>query len=233
MDVTSINLRIKKQDSMGLYYGTMGKGLYWLMERRFFGCSLALSLMLFALNSCSFKEPAVLLKMSPLPDGGRICQVAVLPFANQTRYSVGGPLMTKVFTSEMIKTGGGMIVAHEGDVRKVLMQLRVLPGQTPTIDKLKALADRIGVQLVIIGEVMEMRDKDRYGRILDPVLAVVVRIVDADSGRTLWTTYLRREGKNYQKIMHWGLENTITGLSQRVSREIISAWQNGGLNKCE
>ena len=172
------------------------------------------------------------MKMAPLPDGGRVCQVAVLPFANQTRYSGGGPLLTRVFTSQFISSEVGQ-VALEGDVRKILMQLRVLPGQTPNIDQLKALADRLGVQFVIIGEIMEMRDKDRYGRRLDPALAVIVRIVDADSGRTFWTTYLKREGKNYQKIMHWGLENTITGLTDRVSKEIITAWRDGGLNKCE
>jgi len=172
------------------------------------------------------------MKMAPLPGDGKICEVAVLPFANQTRYSGGSQLMTGVFISELISNEIGQ-VALEGDVRKILMQLRVLPGQTPNIDQLKALADRLGVQLVIIGEIMEMRDKDKYGRRLDPVLAVIVRIVEADSGRRLWTTYLRREGRDYQKIMHWGLENTITGLSERVTKEILTAWRDGGLHKCE
>ena len=109
---------------------------------------------------------------------------------------------------------------------------RLLPGQPPNVEEVRTLADRLGVQAVITGAVVEMRDKTKYGRRLDPSLAVIVRILDADSGRTLWTTYNRREGKEYRRILHFGLVNSLTELSERAAREILETWQEEGFKQC-
>lgn len=231
LKVDSKNIQVKRVTVKG---GEANVSVLFLCRPVFLayvGYSLILSLLLFPLSGCSLKKP-VLFKMAPLPDDGRICRVAVLPFSNQTKYAGGSSLVTGVFTSELVKSDIGL-VGLEGDVRKILLQHRILPGRTPTIDQLKSMADRLGVQLLILGEIFEMRDKLNYGSVLNPVISIVVRIVDADSGRSLWTTFHKREGVDYQKVMHWGMESTITGLAVRASNEIISAWQDGGLHKCE
>ncbi|MEN8135146.1 MAG: hypothetical protein ABFS18_06360 [Thermodesulfobacteriota bacterium] len=171
------------------------------------------------------------MEMSGLPFGGEICRVAVLPFTNQIDYRMGGSVFTRVFTSELIGKGN-YVVSQEGDVRKILQQMRMLPGETLSSEQLRALADRLGVQIVITGAVLEMRDKTRFGRKLDPSVAVVVRIMEASSGRTLWTTYNRSEGTHYRVVMHFGVVNTINELAKRSSAEIIDAWQEKGFKKC-
>lgn len=181
-------------------------------------------------SSCSFREPPVLMKMAPLPDDGLICRVAVLPFANEASYSQADNIFGRVFVSELINTG--FLLSQEGDVRKILKQMMVIPGLMPSVEQLRAIADRLGVQVIVIGSVVEMRDKDRYGQKLDPSAAVILRIIEADSGRTLWTTYARREGKEYRKVMHFGLINSVTALSEKMAAEIIETWFEGGVKKC-
>ncbi|MBU0481023.1 MAG: hypothetical protein KKG47_07975 [Proteobacteria bacterium] len=170
------------------------------------------------------------MKMAPLPDDGLICRVAVLPFANEASYSQADNIFGRVFVSELINTG--FLLSQEGDVRKILKQMMVIPGLMPSVEQLRAIADRLGVQVIVIGSVVEMRDKDRYGQKLDPSAAVILRIIEADSGRTLWTTYARREGKEYRKVMHFGLINSVTALSEKMAAEIIETWFEGGVKKC-
>lgn len=182
-------------------------------------------------TSCSFKEPPTVLKQGPLPDGGKICRVAVLPFFNQTGYKQADDMFSRVFVSELTNNGNYQ-VAQEGDVRKFYQQMHVLPNQVLGVEQLRALADMLGVQVIIAGTVMEMQDKSDFDQRLDPSIAVVLRIIEGSSGRTLWVTYNRREGIQYRQIMHFGLVNSLTSLAKHVSSEIVEAWNKEGFIKC-
>ncbi len=171
------------------------------------------------------------MKLAPLPDEGRVCRIAVLPFSNQTEYPLANTIFYRVFVAELLESGN-YLISQEGDVRKIYRQMKVLVGQTPDIEQVRALAGRLGVRLVITGSVVEMRDKTRYGRKLDPTMGVIVRILEGETGRTLWTTFVRREGKEYRKVMHFGVINTVSALAKRVSSEILEAWFKEGLQKC-
>jgi TolB-like protein len=181
--------------------------------------------------SCAFKDQPLVMKSDDLPFGGEICQIAVLPFTNQTGYKLAETIFTRVFTAELITTGN-YIVAQEGDVRRILNQMRVMPGEELSSEQLRALADRLGVQIVISGAVLEMQDKVEGGRRLEPSLAVIIRIMEASSGRTMWATYHRAEGSDYQVIMHFGMVNTVSALAKRVSAEILHLWVAEGFKKC-
>ena len=185
---------------------------------------------LFLLAGCGLRPPMVM-KQAPLPDGGKVCRVAVLPFANQSGYPLGDTLFYRIFVAELLENGN-YLVSQEGDVRKIYRQMRVVVGRTPDIEQVRALAGRLGAELVISGSVLEMRDKAKYGRTLEPSIAVVVRILDGESGRTLWTTFVRREGKDYRKALHFGVIHTVSALAKKVSSEILAAWLEEGLHKC-
>jgi len=182
-------------------------------------------------SSCSFKDSPTVLKQGPLPDGGKICRVAVLPFFNQAGYKQADDIFSRVFVS-VLTNSGNYQVAQEGDVRKFYQQMQVLPNQMLGVEQLRALADMLGVQVIIAGTVVEMQDKSGFGQQLDPSIAVVVRVIEGASGRTLWATYNRREGRQYRQIMHFGLVNSVTSLAKHVSAEIVEAWHKEGFLKC-
>lgn len=183
------------------------------------------------ISACSFKDSPTVLKQGPLPDGGKICRIAVLPFFNQTEYKQGDDIFLRVFVSELTNSGNYQ-VAQEGDVRKFYQQMQVLPNQMLGVEQLRALADMLGVQVIVAGTVVEMQDKSDFDQRLDPSIAVVLRIIEGASGRTLWATYSRREGIQYRQIMHFGLVNSVTSLAKHVSAEIVEAWNKEGFNKC-
>lgn len=202
-----------------------------LLIRNFLLKSLAGLFLLMLLAGCAVKDSPSLLKLHQLPDDGRICRAAVLPFANQTDYPQGGAIVGKMFASELAEVGG-VVLAPEGDIRKVLMQMQIVPGGVPPIELVRALADRLDAQVVITGTVVEMGDKLLGSQELNPSLAVIVRILESDSGRTMWTTYNRREGQDYGVIMHFGVINSVTELAKITSNEIVLKWFEEGMQKC-
>lgn len=187
--------------------------------------------LLILISACAFKPAPTILKQAPLPEGGKICRIAVLPFINQTKFSQAEVVFARVFVSELTNSGDYQ-VAQEGDVRKFYQQMRVLPNKMLASEQLRAMADMLGAQVIISGTVLEMQEQNDSGPRLDPSISVVIRIIEGASGRTIWSTYNRREGVQYRQIMHFGLVNSVTSLAKHVSAEIVEAWHKEGFLKC-
>jgi len=166
---------------------------------------------------------------APLPED--MCRIAVLPFVNDTDYLLGDMIVTKVFSTQL-RQSGDYLNAQDGDIYRVYRQFFLLPGQTPNLEQLQIIADRLGVDLLITGTVLEMReDRGDHGSV-NPVLILDLQIRDGDNGEVLWTTYHRRSGSDYNKTMHFGTIHTVTGLSRQMAEEIINLWFEKGFSSC-
>jgi hypothetical protein len=102
-----------------------------------------------------------------------------------------------------------------------------------TPEQLQILANRLNVQLLIKGHVVEMRENPGGNNSVNPVLAMRMDIVDGRTADTLWNTYHRRQGTDYQKAMHFGQIHSVAGLCQQVSTEIITLWIKKGFTQCD
>ncbi|MBI5557133.1 MAG: hypothetical protein HY885_05800 [Deltaproteobacteria bacterium] len=129
-------------------------------------------------------------------------------------------------------SSAGIKVASEGDVWNLYRELRIFPNQHPDIEQIMVIGSRLDVQLIITGRIAEMEEKmgDNY---VTPVLALTLEVHDAKSGKTMWTTYHRREGADYRTVMHFGLVNTVTQLSRIMAEEVIEEWYAKGMKRCE
>lgn len=192
------------------------------------GTGILLLLCVTFLNGCGSKFPE-LQRLAPLPSK-QPCHVAILPFINKSNYAQADRIVYKIFMAELLQSTHYRI-AQEGDVRKVYRQLRIYPQQTPQVDQIKIMADRLNTQLFIIGTILKAKEQSS-GRAANPKLTIMLELVDSASGKTLWSTYHTREGLQYQKVMHFGLVTTISGLARRMSQEILSLWSREGLQPC-
>lgn len=165
------------------------------------------------------------------PPSTVLCSIAVLPLVNDSDYQQGGVIVYRIFVSELHKVKG-LTISQEGDVRKLYRQMRIGPKDTPSLDDLKILADRLRVQGFVRGRIVKMReDKGRLEA--RPILALNLRMINAATGRTMMTIYNSRRGEDYRSIMHFGVVNTITELARVVSDEIIRQWFPAGEVKCQ
>jgi TolB-like protein len=189
---------------------------------------LLIGLVLLCLSACGPKVPT-LHKSAPLPQE-KICRIAIFPFVNETDYPQAGTIFYRIFIAELARTGQ-FEVAQEGDIREVYRHLKIRPGQQPNIEQMKILGDRLGVRVVITGAVVEMTEVPK-AKIVNPTLAVSLKIIDSWADQTLWSTYHRREGERYRKVMHFGVLNTVTSLAHQVSKEILELWFMEGFKGC-
>ncbi len=191
---------------------------------------LFLLIIFFCLSGCSSREPTLHL-LSDL-GGQKICKVALLPFINNSDYDQGHLIVQRIFETELNNAVPVEIVA-EGDVRKIYQQLRIYPNQMPDLEQLRVLGSRLGVQALIGAKVMVMEEKTASSCKVNPMLAINFHVFDGKTGRSLWTSYYRKEGREYQTVMHFGQINTISELSRIMSREIIEKWFSKGVMECE
>ncbi len=188
-----------------------------------------LSPLLVALLGCGKRLP--LTYESPLAGKVRVCRVAVLPFTNETTYPLGGTLLYRIFLGEMVATGRFRVV-NEGDVRRLMLRQRLMPGETPGKEFYRALVENLGVEALITGRVVEMEEV-RKGRGVEPRVAFWLEVRDARSGKVVWSTYSRRRGGDYRKVMHFGVVNTVTALVKKMCDEVLKNWEKEGLGGCE
>jgi len=184
---------------------------------------------LFLSAACSSHLPN-LEQLSPIPQD--VCRVVVLPFLNESDYMDGQLLLYRVFVSELVRSGN-FILPLEGDVRKTFREIGLPYTEKMDLNQIRMIADRLDVDLVISGQIVEMEATQKGSNAVNPLLAVYFQIFSPDSGMIIWTTYHRREGLYYQKVMHFGVVNTITELARIISIEVMDQWYKNGLTPCE
>ena len=171
-------------------------------------------------------------QLRPLPADEPLCRVAVLPFTSESDYPQSAAIATKVLLAEL-QNLGNYLVTQEGDVDKLFLQLRILPTESPSREQLQILASRIHAQLLFTGHVIEMRENPGSGGSVNPVLAMRIDILDGRTAEVLWSIYHRRQGLDYQKVMHFGTINSIAGLTKQVEVEMLNFMITQGLPQCD
>jgi polysaccharide biosynthesis protein PelC len=193
---------------------------YWV---RFF-----FILFLFFLTSCGRDVP-IIQKLAPLPAQGS-CKIAVLPFLNNIPYPQGGPIVNKIFLSELVATDRFQVFL-EGDIDSIYQQLLIYPLQQPTREQLEIIGGRLNPDLFIGGTILKMHER-KQGDYVNTEMTIILHLYDGQSGQLLWSTYHHRLGSEYQQIMHLGRINSISGLARRMFQEIITDWLEQGMIPC-
>jgi hypothetical protein len=191
---------------------------------------VGLLFLLLCLGGCGGGFP-ILQRMKPLP-ADPACRIAVLPLVNESDYPLADVIMHKVFAG-LLSEMGNFSLAQEGDIHKIYQQFRIYPGQVLSADQMKILASRLNVQMLITGSIIKMHENPGPNNSVNPELAFRLQILDAGTAETLWSTYHRRQGVDYQKTMHFGQINSMIRLCQEASREIINLWFEQGLTRCD
>jgi len=157
--------------------------------------------------------------------------VAVLPFVNDSKFDQGEIVVQRIMVA-VLSEFPGLKIEGEGDVRKLYSELRIFPGKQPDIKQLQIIGSRLEVQALIAGNIKQMSENSKDGEI-NPVIEIHLQVFDADSGQTMWTTFHRREGRDFRKLMHFGLIDTVSELAEVMAEEIYLKWQDEGFAQCE
>ncbi len=117
-------------------------------------------------------------------DLGAIRAVAILPFENLANDRLGSERVERIFFTEVLATEAFSVV-EPGLVARTLRRDQVDPANL-TADDFKRLGKALDAQALFLGSVLEY-DEGRGGPAPSPRVKLQFRLVDAETGTTLWS----------------------------------------------
>jgi hypothetical protein len=181
------------------------------------------------LNGCAGSGPRI--QRYKLNTSVQSCSIGILPIINRTDFNQGDKIIYRVMLSQFVQQHTGRI-ALEGDISDLYRELHINPWTQPTVEQMQIIASRLGVNILIGGEILEMREP-MEGSHINPHLKIQLQAYNGEDGTILWSTYHERQGTDYRKIMHFGLNSSVSQLSNNIIEEILKSWKEEALLRCQ
>ena len=149
-----------------------------------------------------------------------ISKVAVLSFNDLTGQDGISPVMANLFSDELSRRWGVEVI--QGDaLNRALEERRVSPEDTTSRAFAAKVAEALGVQAVIFGDILEYRYRKWFtgtkGMSEDPVVCLSARMVNGRTGTVVWAGTNVRTG---YAIFSTG-RDPLSGVAELVVRDLV------------
>jgi hypothetical protein len=125
-------------------------------------------------------------------DFGAIQTVAVMPFQNLSRESTAADRVRDVFINALLSTGA-VYVVPVGEVARGVSRVEMQSPPAPSPEEVIKLAGNIKANAVITGVVREYGEV-RSGTSASSVISISVQMMEAQTGKTVWTATSTKGG---------------------------------------
>jgi hypothetical protein len=125
-------------------------------------------------------------------DFGAIRTIAVLPFQNLTREPSAADRVRDVFATSLLSTGA-VYVLPTGEVLRGLERAGIGRAYSPTAEEVVKLGGLLKAEAVITGVVKEYGEV-RSGSATSNVVSVSVQLVEAGTGKVVWSAASTKGG---------------------------------------
>ena len=152
-------------------------------------------------------------------DFSLIKKVAVLPFENLTQDRFASDKVQKILVTELLSLGA-FEVAEPGQVFRVLANQRIENVSNIAAPEIKKVGEALGVQALIFGTVVDF-GSTQVGTNPSPEVTVQLRLVETQSGITLWSVSHTRSGvKIPVRLFGIGGETPTEAAGKLIRREV-------------
>lgn len=161
-----------------------------------------------------------------LMTGGKEVIMAVLPFDNLSETQGVGKKMESFILVEFLRSTPLKII-EPGELKAALSEERIRLATSIPKETVRKLGRKLGVNLFIIGTVLEYNlqlASGAAGRGEVPVVAVTLRVIDAETGDILWAVNAARRGTDRETIFGKGRVYSSDKLAQNIASEIAEAF---------
>jgi polysaccharide biosynthesis protein PelC len=150
-------------------------------------------------------------------DFGSIETVAVAPFVNLTREQVAAERVRDVFVNRLLATGA-VYVLPVGEVGRGMARLEIQTPTAPTPEEVVKLGAFVKADAVITGVVREYGEV-RSGTTTANVISMSIQLIEAGTGRVVWSASSTRGGISFWNRMFGGGGQPVN----RVTEQAIDA----------
>lgn len=199
------------------------------MGRRLLSLTTLIAMGLTLLSGCAGSGPHLQRYKTKVEN--QACKIAILPFLNKTDFNQGDKILYRMLLTKLVQHQI-LHVALEGDVTTLYRELQLKPWQQPSPEQMQIIASRLDVDLLIGGKILEMQET-MQGNQLNPSIKIQLQVYSGQNGTRQWSTYHERQGTHYRKIMHFGINNTVSQLGNNIIEEILTLWKEEALLQCQ
>lgn len=155
--------------------------------------------------------------LHPNVDLAALKTVAVLPFENVTEDRTAGDKVQKVFLTELLALGVFEVV-EPGTVTKALKGVRAESADALAPAELKTLGETAKADALFLGTVVDFAES-RSGGTAAPEVTIQLRLVEAQSGVTVWSVSRTRSGAGAMKKLFGIGGDSLTEAARKLIHE--------------
>ena len=155
---------------------------------------------------------------SPYKEKELTHRIAVMPFQNKSRHKDAGTIATYMFLVELFKNKGFEPLEY-GEIRRLIVDLRVRNKGELDYNSIKALSENLGVEGILVGTV------EFYSDGLDtsspPEVAISARLINTRKNRIVWSDSVQLNGDEGIVVFDWGRIRSVDDVADRVVTKLI------------
>ena len=157
-----------------------------------------------------------------------IKKVAVLPLNNLTDDKYAGEKLKSMIIMNILESGV-FEVAEDGEVNKVVVdvfrEMGFREGELVALDieGIKRISEKLGVQAIFIGSV-ESYGQNRGGGSQYAVVSLSLRLVESNSGLTLWRGFHSQKGSSLMRSIFGIEQKGEIELSNEVVKKVFATF---------
>jgi hypothetical protein len=175
-------------------------------------CALA------SLTSCARAVTSPVYR-DPNMDFGAIQTVGVMPFQNLTRDSLAADRVRDVFINRLLSTGV-VYVVPVGEVARAVTRTETQSPTAPSPEEVIKLGASLKAQAIITGAVQEYGEV-RSGSASANLISMSVQMIEAQTGRVVWTASSTRGGVDTWDRLLGGGGRPMNDVTRDAVNEVI------------
>lgn len=164
-----------------------------------------------AVTSSVFRDPNM--------DFGAIQTVGVLPFQNLSRDNLASDRVRDVFVNRLLSTGA-LYVVPVGEVSRALARAEIPAVPTPAPEDVIKLSGALKAQAIITGVVQEYGEV-RSGASAANLISVSVQMLEAQTGRVVWTASSTKGGISMVDRLFGGGGQPMNDVTRDAIEDVI------------
>lgn len=145
-------------------------------------------------------------------------KIAVMPFYNKTKIRDIGMVITYMFITELFKNER-FIPLEFGDVRQLIVDLRIKEKGEISLKNTKSISDLSGVDGIIVGTIDTYREG--LSETSPPEVSISARLLDARTNKILWSDFDTYKGDDDIIVLDWRRIRSVENVAYKVVTRLI------------
>jgi len=181
---------------------------------------LAASIVVLGLTAGCARTVAPPVYRDPNMDFGAIQTVAVMPLQNLTRETLAADRVRDVLINGLLSTGA-LYVVPVGEVARAVARAELQSPAAPSPEEVVRLASLLKVQAIITGAVHEYGEV-RSGSTSANLISVSLQMLEAQTGRVIWTAASTRGGIDVWDRLFGGGGRPMNDVTRAAVNDLIT-----------